>query len=114
MSNNPLTTCLWYDGLAKEAAEFYCGIFKDSKITTVTPMVVTFELNGSRFMGLNGGPHFKFNEAISLVIYCDTQEEIDSYWDALLVGGKESQCGCGRHTSELSAQKTLPCLPARL
>ena len=89
-----LYPCLWFDGKAKEAAEFYCSIFKESKITSVNPMVVTFELNGSKYMGLNGGPQFKFNEAISLVVYCDTQEEIDHYWEKLIAGGgNESMCG---------------------
>ena len=89
-----LTTCLWYDGKAKEAAEYYCSIFKDSKITSENPMVVTFEINGSKFMGLNGGPMFSFNEAVSFVVTCDTQEEIDMYWNKLIAnGGNESMCG---------------------
>jgi predicted 3-demethylubiquinone-9 3-methyltransferase (glyoxalase superfamily) len=92
--NNPIYPCLWFDGKAKEAAEFYCSVFKDSKIITDTPMVVQFELNGSRFMGLNGGPHFKFNEAVSLVVNCENQEEIDYYWEKLTgEGGQESMCG---------------------
>jgi predicted 3-demethylubiquinone-9 3-methyltransferase (glyoxalase superfamily) len=85
--------CLWFDGQAREAADFYCGIFKDSKITNDTPMVVNWELNGSKFMGLNGGPQFKFNEAVSFVVNCDTQEEIDYYWSKLTAGGQESMCG---------------------
>ena len=85
--------CLWFDGQAKEAAEFYCSIFKDSKILVDTPMVVTFEVNGNKFMGLNGGPQFKFNEAVSFVVNCDTQDEIDYYWDKLTAGGEESRCG---------------------
>ena len=89
-----LTTCLWYDGKAKEAAEYYCSIFKDSKITSENPMVVTFEINGSKFMGLNGGPMFSFNEAVSFIVTCDTQEEIDMYWNKLIAnGGNESMCG---------------------
>ena len=89
-----LTTCLWYDGKAKEAAEYYCSIFKDSKITSENPMVVTFEINGSNFMGLNGGPMFSFNEAVSFIVTCDTQEEIDMYWNKLIAnGGNESMCG---------------------
>jgi len=92
--NNPIYPCLWFDGKAKEAAEFYCSVFKDSKIITDTPMVVQFELNGSRFMGLNGGPHFKFNEAVSLVVNCENQEEINYYWEKLTgEGGQESMCG---------------------
>jgi predicted 3-demethylubiquinone-9 3-methyltransferase (glyoxalase superfamily) len=90
---HPLYPCLWFDGQAKEAADFYCGIFKNSKITAENPMVVTFEINGTKFMGLNGGPHFKFNEAISFVINCDTQDEIDDYWQKLTAGGEEGQCG---------------------
>ncbi|WP_435356739.1 VOC family protein [Emticicia sp. SJ17W-69] len=90
----PMVTCLWFDGQAKTAAEFYCSVFKDSKITSVSPMVVTFELNGSKFMGLNGGPQYKFNEAVSFVINCDTQEEIDYYWEKLTAdGGQEGRCG---------------------
>ncbi len=85
--------CLWFDGQAKTAAEFYCSIFKDSKILVDTPMVVTYELNGNKFMGLNGGPQFKFNEAVSFVVNCDTQDEIDYYWDKLTAGGEESRCG---------------------
>lgn len=90
----PIVSCLWFDGQAKVAAEFYCSVFKDSKITSVSPMVVTFELNGTKFMGLNGGPHFKFNEAVSFVVNCDSQEEIDYYWNILTAdGGQESMCG---------------------
>ena len=90
---NQIYPCLWFDGQAKEAAEFYCSIFKDSKITVDTPMVVNFELNGKKFMGLNGGPMFKFNEAVSFVVDCETQEEIDYYWSKLTEGGEESRCG---------------------
>lgn len=91
---HPITVCLWYDGKAKEAAEYYCSIFKNSKITQTNPMVTTFELNGNKFMGLNGGPMFKFTEATSLVVTCDTQEEIDYYWNKLTAdGGSESMCG---------------------
>lgn len=85
--------CLWFDGEAKAAAEFYCSVFKDSRIIDDTPMVVTFELNGAKFMGLNAGPQFKFSEAVSFVINCDSQEEIDYYWDKLTEGGEESMCG---------------------
>lgn len=89
-----LYPCLWFDGQAKAAAEFYCAIFKNSKITAENPMVVTWELDGKPFMGLNGGPLFTFNEAVSFVIECETQEEIDHYWNRLIAeGGAESQCG---------------------
>jgi predicted 3-demethylubiquinone-9 3-methyltransferase (glyoxalase superfamily) len=91
--NNSIFPCLWFDGQAKAAADFYCSIFKDSKITADTPMVVTFELNGNKFMGLNGGPNFKFNEAVSFVVNCETQDEIDHYWNKLTDGGEESMCG---------------------
>ncbi len=90
---NPIYPCLWFDGQAKPAAEFYCSVFKNSKIIADTPMVVTFELNGKKFMGLNGGPKFKFNEAVSFVVDCETQEEIDYYWNKLTEGGQESMCG---------------------
>ena len=86
-------TCLWFDGKAKEAADFYCSVFKDSKILSENPMVVIFELNGTKFMGLNGGPQFKPNEAASFVVECDTQQEIDHYWNSLTKGGAESMCG---------------------
>ncbi len=90
----PIYPCLWFDGKAKEAAEFYCKVFKKSKITTDTPMVVMFELNGKKFMGLNGGPQFKFNEATSFVVNCDNQADIDYYWTKLTAdGGQESMCG---------------------
>ena len=92
--NNQIYPCLWYDGNAKAAAEFYCSVFKNSKILDDTPMVVTFELNGNRVMGLNGGPHFKFSEAVSFVVNCQNQMEIDYYWEALTAdGGEESMCG---------------------
>ncbi|MBF9253167.1 VOC family protein [Pontibacter sp. 172403-2] len=89
----PIYPCLWFDGQAREAAEFYCSVFKNSKIMADNPMVVTFELNGTKFMALNGGPHFKFNEAVSFVVDCETQDEIDYYWSKLTEGGQESRCG---------------------
>ncbi len=90
---NQIYPCLWFNGQAKEAAEFYCSVFKNSKITADTPMVVTFDLDGKRFMGLNGGPHFTFNEAVSFVVECEDQAEVDYYWNKLTEGGSESQCG---------------------
>ena len=90
---NQIFPCLWFDGQAKAAAEFYCSVFKNSKILADSPMVVTFELNGSKFMGLNGGPQFKFDEAVSFVVNCDTQDEIDYYWNKLTEDGQESMCG---------------------
>ena len=85
--------CLWFDGQAKAAAEYYCSIFKNSKMLEENPMVVTFELNGNKFMGLNGGPKYKFTPATSFVIECETQEEIDYYWNKLGEGGSYDQCG---------------------
>ncbi len=91
---NPLYPCLWFDGKAKEAAEFYCSVFKNSRITVDTPMVVNFEINGQKFMGLNGGPMFNFTEAVSFVIDCADQAEVDHYWNTLTAdGGQESMCG---------------------
>jgi len=90
---NSIYPCLWFDGNAKAAAEFYCSVFENSKITADTPIVVNFELTGKKFMGLNGGPMFKYNEAVSFVVDCETQEEIDYYWDKLTKDGQESQCG---------------------
>lgn len=90
---NSMHPCLWFNGNALEAANFYCSVFTNSKITVNTPMVVNFELNGQKFMGLNGGPHFTFNEAVSFVVECETQEEIDFFWNKLTAGGSESMCG---------------------
>jgi predicted 3-demethylubiquinone-9 3-methyltransferase (glyoxalase superfamily) len=90
---NRLYPCLWFDGQAKAAAEFYCSIFPNSKISSENPMVVRWELNGHQFMGLNGGPMYKFSPANSYVIECETQEEIDHYWDKLGEGGIYNQCG---------------------
>lgn len=111
---NPLYPCLWYDGKATEAARYYCSIFKNSKITVETPMVVNFELNGQKFMGLNGGPHFKFNEAVSFVIDCADQAEVDHYWNALTAdGGEESMCGWLKDKYGMSWQ-VVPVMLGRL
>ncbi len=100
-----LTTCLWFDGKAEEAMNFYTSIFKDSKkgkisrygdgapFPKATVLVATFELLGRDFMALNGGPQFKFNEAISFVVNCETQKEIDEFWEKLSAGGHKVQCG---------------------
>ncbi|MFA7273933.1 MAG: VOC family protein [Crocinitomicaceae bacterium] len=85
--------CLWFDGNAKEAAEFYCSIFPKSEIVSENPMVVHFDVDGQRFMCLNGGPMYQFSPATSFVLTCETQDEIDHYWDKLGKGGKYNQCG---------------------
>jgi predicted 3-demethylubiquinone-9 3-methyltransferase (glyoxalase superfamily) len=90
---HPIFPCLWFDGKAKEAASFYCTVFKNGKILSENPMVVMFEINNTKFMGLNGGPLYTFSPANSYVITCDTQEEIDHYWDKLGEGGKYNMCG---------------------
>lgn len=91
--------CLWFDGRAEEAMNFYTSVFERCKVLQVMPgpngtvMGVTFELDGFEVMGLNGGPHFQFTPAISLFVKCQTQAEVDRYWDRLLDGGQPSQCG---------------------
>ena len=85
--NNNIFPCLWFDGKAKEAAELYCSAFANSKITTDTPMVVQFEIEGKKLMGLNGGPHFTINPSISLFVTCDTNEEIEGIYNKLSNGG---------------------------
>ena len=105
-SKQKITTFLWFDNNAEEAMNFYVSIFKNSKILGVTRygdagpgpkgtvMTGTFQLEGQQFMALNGGPHFKFTEAISLFVNCDTQEEVDDLWKKLTAGGgAPSQCG---------------------
>jgi predicted 3-demethylubiquinone-9 3-methyltransferase (glyoxalase superfamily) len=88
-----LYPCLWFDGKAKEAASFYCSVFKETKIISENPMVVIFEMMGKRFMALNGGPHYKFSEAVSFVVECENQEEIDYFWTTFTREGEESRCG---------------------
>ena len=97
--------CLWFDGRAEEAMEFYTSVFKGSKAGKVTHygeagpgkpgsvMTVAFEIEGMEFMGINGGPQFQFSPAISFVIHCKTQKKVDYYWDRLLEGGAPQQCG---------------------
>jgi predicted 3-demethylubiquinone-9 3-methyltransferase (glyoxalase superfamily) len=109
---------LWYDKEAKEAAEFYTSIFPESKITNVTTLhhtsgdtdVVWFELFGQPFMAISAGPLFKFNEAISLMVYCETQDEIDRYWEKLSADPESEQCGWLKDKYGLSWQIT----PARM
>jgi predicted 3-demethylubiquinone-9 3-methyltransferase (glyoxalase superfamily) len=97
--------CLWFDTQAEEAARFYTSIFKNSKIESISyngdnmpgekgkVLTVIFQLDGQKFMGLNGGPVFNFSEAVSFVVDCADQEEVDYYWNKLLEGGEPSQCG---------------------
>jgi predicted 3-demethylubiquinone-9 3-methyltransferase (glyoxalase superfamily) len=105
MTGQAFTTCLWFDTEGEEAANFYTSVFKDSKIGSISRygeagprpagMVITveFELNGQKFVALNGGPEFTFSEAISFQIPCADQDEVDYYWDRLTEGGQESDCG---------------------
>jgi predicted 3-demethylubiquinone-9 3-methyltransferase (glyoxalase superfamily) len=123
-----LSTCLWFDKQAEEAANFYVSIFPNSSIGGVNRspadypsgkagdvLVVEFTLDGRPFMGLNGGPQFKFDEAISMVVTTDGQEETDRYWDALLAdGGKPSACGWLKDRFGLSWQVTPKQLPKLL
>ena len=100
-----ITTCLWFDTQAEEAADFYVSVFDGSKILNAARygddgpgpagqvMTVEFEIEGRKFLALNGGPAFSFSEAVSFVIDCSSQEEVDRYWSALTAGGAESQCG---------------------
>lgn len=126
--NHPLTPCLWFDTEAEGAANLYCSVFPNSKITGVSRfpdagqevhgkpagsvMVVSFSLNGQSFTALNGGPNFKFDEAVSFQISCDTQEEVDYYWNALTQdGGQEIQCGWLKDKFGLSWQVVPSALP---
>ena len=113
-----ITPNLWFDTEAEEAADFYTSIFKNSRIVHVahytetgprpagTVMIVEFELDGQRFVGINGGPQFKFDEALSFQIKCETQDEVDYYWERLSDGGKEGQCGWLKDRYGLSWQVT--------
>jgi predicted 3-demethylubiquinone-9 3-methyltransferase (glyoxalase superfamily) len=105
MTDRALVTCLWFDTQAEEAATFYTGIFKDARLGAVhryteagpgpagSVLLVEFELNGQKFSGLNGGPQFTFTEAVSIVVPCADQAEVDYYWDRLSDGGQENVCG---------------------
>jgi predicted 3-demethylubiquinone-9 3-methyltransferase (glyoxalase superfamily) len=105
MTDRPLVTCLWFDTQAEEAARFYTALFKDARLGAIhrnteagpgpagAVMLVEFELNGQKFSALNGGPQFTFNEAVSIVVPCADQAEVDYYWDGLADGGQEIACG---------------------
>jgi predicted 3-demethylubiquinone-9 3-methyltransferase (glyoxalase superfamily) len=89
-----ISTCLWFDNQGAEAAEFYTSVFDNSRIISATPTTVEFQLEGRDFLALNGGPEFNFTEAVSLVVDCSSQDEVDRYWEALTAdGGEESRCG---------------------
>jgi len=104
-----ITPFLWFDNQAEEAVNFYVSIFKNARIESITRyddegaraagrpkgsvMTVAFELDGQQFTALNGGPHFRFTEAVSLVVNCETQQEVDHFWERLSAGGQQVQCG---------------------
>jgi predicted 3-demethylubiquinone-9 3-methyltransferase (glyoxalase superfamily) len=124
-----ITPCLWFDNQAEEAVAFYTGIFKNSRIVSITRygeagrefhqkpvgsvLTIVFELDGQEFTILNGGPYFKLNEAISLQVHCETQEEIDYYWEKLSAGGDPAaqQCGWLKDRFGLSWQVVPTILP---
>jgi predicted 3-demethylubiquinone-9 3-methyltransferase (glyoxalase superfamily) len=116
MTDHPFITCLWFDTEAEEAANFYTGIFPGSKLGAIhhyteagpgpvgSVVLVEFELNGQQFSALNGGPAHTFNEAVSIVVRCADQAEVDYYWDRLSAGGQEVACGWLRDRYGLSWQ----------
>lgn len=115
-----IATFLWFDHQAEEAAELYTGIVGNSRIKDVTRgpdgsvMAVTFELDGQQFLGLNGGPHYQFSEAISIYVGCDSQEQVDELWDKLTDGGSEGPCGWLKDKYGLSWQIIPNVLPTLL
>ncbi|MEU7896101.1 VOC family protein [Nonomuraea sp. NPDC049152] len=110
-----ISTYLWFDNQAEEAANHYVSIFDDSRIVEVTPMIVTFELEGHRFLALNGGPQFRFNEAISLYVDCESQDEVDELWAKLTAdGGEDGSCGWLKDKYGLSWQIIPKALPKLL
>ena len=130
VSARKITPCLWFDGQAEEAAQFYVSIFKNSKIHAVSRyakagqeihgkqqgsvMTVAFEIDGQAFVALNGGPQFKFNEAVSFQINCETQEEIDHFWNKLTEHGQEGPCGWLKDRYGVSWQVVPAVLPEML
>jgi predicted 3-demethylubiquinone-9 3-methyltransferase (glyoxalase superfamily) len=105
-----ITPFLWFDGQAEEAARFYTSIFKKSRIESISPMSATFRLDGVKFIALNGGPQFKFTEAISFFVSCKTQKEIDYFWQNLSAGGEKSRCGWLKDRFGVSWQIVPPIL----
>jgi predicted 3-demethylubiquinone-9 3-methyltransferase (glyoxalase superfamily) len=127
---NKITPCLWFDSQAEEAAQFYVSIFDDAGIDAVSRygkegfevhgrpegsvLTVSFRLAGQTFTALNGGPYFKFNEAISLQVFCDSQAEVDYFWSKLTEGGEEGVCGWLKDRFGLSWQVVPAVLPKML
>ncbi len=121
-----ITPFLWFDGKAEEAARFYVSVFKNSKILSVSRygeagpgtqgsvMTVAFELDGEKFVALNGGPNYAFSPAVSFVVDCETQQEVDHYWERLSEGGEKIQCGWLRDKYGLSWQIVPTVLPELL
>jgi predicted 3-demethylubiquinone-9 3-methyltransferase (glyoxalase superfamily) len=121
-----ITPCLWFDTRGEDAAKFYTSIFPNSKILEISRygsagprpegsvMTVQFALDGQQFLGLNGGPEFTFSEAISFQVSCDSQEEVDRYWNALSEGGEEGPCGWLKDRFGLSWQVVPTALPRLL
>jgi len=105
-----ITPFLWFDGKAEDAARFYTSIFTNSKIESITPMSATFQLDGLEFIALNGGPQFTFTEAISFFVRCETQEEIDYFWEELSAGGEKGRCGWLKDKFGVSWQIVPPVL----
>ena len=120
MTHQKIKTCLWFDGNAEEAAEFYVSVFKDSAVTGITPgptgaaLVVSFRLAGAEFLALYRGPQFRFNEAVSLSVDCRSQEELDELWEKLSAGGSGGQCGWLKDRYGLSWQIVPAVLPKLL
>ena len=123
MTRQKIKSCLWFDGNAEEAAKFYVSVFEDrgdSAVTGVTPgptgaaLVVEFRLAGVEFLALNGGPQFRFNEAVSLSVDCRSQEELDELWEKLSAGGSGAQCGWLKDRYGLSWQIVPAILPQLL
>jgi len=127
IAKQKITPCLWFDSEAEEAANFYCAIFKNSRISALSRypeagqevhrkpagsvMVVEFEIDGQTFTALNGGPNFKFTEAISLQVHCETQAEVDYFWSKLTQGGEEGPCGWLKDKYGLSWQVVPAAIP---
>ena len=104
IKNKKITPYLWYDKHALEAAEFYCSLFDNSQVISSSEMMVEFELDGLKFIGLNGGPKFKFNESVSFFVVCEDQNEVDFFWEEFTKEGEESRCGWCKDKYGLSWQ----------